>query len=289
MNNRTVNVTVVNNPDNLGDTTYLITSTATHDKNGASTIIKSYIHIASSNLSVWGYGAITSNTSINIQPGCFVDGNVSVPGKDPNLVDNKGTLTGDIVPLPGPWPTADEVSDMFLPGVDESDPYLLPSIDVKDIPTIGPLYRDGDLEIVSSKKPQYTTLDGTVYVTGNLDMGNTKQDFTLDLNGQAIFVEGAIDAGGKATITGSGFIIAIGDIKFWPNTETSADDYVLLMSVKGGVDLQPNINFYGSVVGELEVNLQPGNSVIWSDPNKAGIEFPAIDIFRIVTYDIVDR
>ncbi len=293
VNNRAVDVRVENNPSGCGDggeNCYLITSTATHNKSGASTTIESYIHMEFYDLAAFGYGAITSNTHVNIQPGCTVDGNVSVPGADEDLVDNKGTLNGDIVPLPGLWPTAEQLRDMFLPMVDELNHFPPGStIDVKDTPTIWPLYRDGDLQIYSSKKNQDATLNGTVYVTGDLDIGKTKKKFTLDLNGQVIFVEGDIDVGGKTTITGSGFIIAIGDIKFWPKLETSADDYVLVMSIEGWVNLQPNGDFYGSVVGEVEVNLQPGNSIIWSDPNAAGLEFPVIDIFKILTYDIVDR
>ena len=286
INGRNVSVSV---GEAFDSNTFLITSNATND-NGVRTTIESYLNIEYYELAMFGYGALTSNTSVTIQPGCVVDGNVSVPDADPSLVDNKGTLNGSIVPLPGEWPTAEQVREMFLPLVDESNHFLPGSIiDVKDTPTIWSLYGDGDLTILSSEEDLSTTLNGTVYVTGNLDIGKANKDFTLNLNGQAIIVEGELVMGGGTIITGSGFIIAIGDIKFLPQTATSEDDYVFLLSVAGKIDLQPKGDFQGSVLGVLDVGTQPKYRIEWTDPNAAGLEFPVIDTFKILTYDIVDR
>ena len=287
INGRDVNVSI-ENPIGFDKDTFLITSNATND-NGVRTTIESYINIEYYELSMFGYGAITSNTFVTIQPGSTVDGNVSVPDADEGLVINKGTLNGEVIDLPGPWPTADQLKEMFLPTVDESDHFPWPFIDVKDTPTIESLYRDGHLQIYSKKKDQIATLNGTVYVTNNLDIGQTNQNFTLDLHGQAIFVEGEIDIGGKTTIKGSGFIIAIGDIFFLPTIATEEGNYVFLMSIDGTIKLQPNGEFHGSVIGEAEVTTQPGYGIEWTDPNAAGIEFPVIDTLKVLTYDIVDR
>ena len=46
---------------------------------------------------------------------------------------------------------------------------------------------DSALDIYSSNSTATLTLMDTSYVTGDLDIGKTNQDFVLDLNGQTIF------------------------------------------------------------------------------------------------------
>jgi hypothetical protein len=134
---------------------------------------------------------------------------------------------------------------------------------------LGPLYREGELDIVNSNNnPATLTLTGTVYVTGDTLIGATQKDFTLDLNDHTIFVasnttgaQNALEIGGKCTVEGPGCIVVIGDIYFSPNIEAGMTEPIFIMSVAGETFTQPNGDFYGSIAGNVEVQLQPGSSV----------------------------
>ena len=176
---------------------------------------------------------------------------------------------------PGPWPTAEILADWYIQDVEPGDPYPDGTIDPKDTHSAGPLYRNGDLEIRSTQNDSLLTLNGTIYVKGNLSTANNKT-FTLDLNENVIFVEGSIDMNTKCTITGSGAIIAIGDINFAPNIESGEGDFLFVMSVEGTTTFQPNGDYSGSVAGNLEVQLQPGVTVTHIDPPDE-FNFPSLD------------
>ena len=240
--------------DDPDDEVYRITSTATSD--GGSTTVESYVKADRVDLSGFGDNAITTNGTVTIMPGSTVDGTIET---DPEY-----------------WPTAEHLAAYFWEDVEDETPFAYDFIDVDDTPSIGPLYRDGHLDIYNGGTAGVmATLNGTVYITGDLDIGKTNQDFTLDLNGQTIFVEGEIDIGGKCTITGSGCIIAVGAVTFQPNISSEEGDFVFLMSVEGTVTFQPNGDYYGSVAGNVEVTLQPGSSLTLVDPEGAGFEFPS--------------
>jgi hypothetical protein len=126
-----------------------------------------------------------------------------------------------------------------------------------------------------------------------LNIGGAK-DFTLDLNDQTIYVDYvgvgyAIVVGGKATIAGSGCLIAEGDIFFEPKTVVAGpDDFILIMSVNGESKVNPHGSLYGSVVGDTTVNLQPGNTFAWTSPYGRGLNFPTgtKGFMEFVTYRI---
>lgn len=236
---------------------------------------------------------------ISTADGTTVDSIISrVHGDFSDFLDNVITSGGDIILQPnvevypgegephGPidnypqenWPTAELLSAWYLRDVEDLSPYPNATIDIAVTPSIGPLYRDGDLDIINGGSAGLTAvLNGTVYVTGNLDIGKTNQEFTLDLNGETIFVEGEIDIGGKCTLTGSGCIIAVGDIFFSPYIDSNPDNYVFVMSVEGTVWFNPGSDFYGAIAGNVEVQLQPGVSATWTPPpteEEGGVNFP---------------
>jgi len=135
--------------------------------------------------------------------------------------------------------------------------------------TLGPLYVDGELSILnSSNTPATLTLNGTIYATGQTEIGTTGKDFTLFLNGQTVFVssnvtgnEYAITIGGKCILQGPGAIVAIGDIEFKPKSQIGAEEGtgpIFVLSVIGTSYLQPGGHVYGSIAGKVEVYIQQG-------------------------------
>ncbi len=300
---RTVDVSVV---EDLGNLTNKITSTATAINSSTSTTIEAYVLSRWFDLSPFGENAITSQGDIEIlgqkggiQGNVTYVGTLSCPG-DPNCEE---TINGTVTQVEEIeyWPEAWQFYDYFYNDVDDLDPFPDLLIDIFNTPIIEPLYREGNLLIQSSVKGASATLNGTIYVTGDLGIGQQNQDFTLNLNHHTIFVEGtreidpgtgeeydAIKLDGKCTIAGSGSIIALGNIDFGPKIQTSEDDFVFLMSAEGMTTLNPMNDFYGSIGGNAKVDLFPGVDLVWIDPVDAGYEFPEGKyMWRLLTYDII--
>ena len=259
VNDKVVNVSITY----VDEETFKVTATS-NSTGGSNTIIESYIKI------LWFPNfldrAITGVGDIDLKPGTVVNGDVKYNG----TLDNQGTINGDVSTdeITG-WPTVEDLSDYYWKDVENSVPMPYPDdlIDVKTTNNIGPLYRDGDLEITTTQDGESATLDGTVYVTGNLDFTQSGKDYAIDLNNQTIFVEGAISfPSHRCTLVGSGAIIAIGDIDFQPSISSDADDFIFVMSLEGEIDMNPNGDFYGSLAGNTGVNLQPGSTITWREP-----------------------
>ena len=234
--------------------TYRVESTAVD--NGSGMQIETYIE----GVNMYGdYGDIlgqvlTSQGEITLKPGTEVN-----PSE------------GEHAPIEyydGDWPAAEELIDFYLEEVDGEQSYSSDLLILDSDMELGPFYRDGELEIKAGTKDVTLTLTGTIYVSGDMLIGSTGQDFTLDLNGQTIFVasdsadpQKALWVGGKCTVVGSGVIVAIGDIYFEPNLEVGLEDPVFIMSVLGTTSMQPGGDFYGSIAGSVEIELQPGTSI----------------------------
>ncbi len=269
------------------------------------TRIESYISTNYSNLA-WLLGnGITSAGDVRLQAGSVISGDVRYGGvplgsgtvapgylyeEDPTIEDN--------------WPEASELADFYWLDVGDLDPYPDASIDVSEgtepespLYILEPLYRDGDLDI-SNGETTYTVtakLNGTIYVTGQLVIAGA-HEFTLDLNGQTIYVEyngtgDAIVIGNQVTIAGSGCLIAEGNISFSPKIDTDAEGFVFVMSVNGQSKMNPTGNFYGAVVGEEVVVIQPHNRLEWTNPYDKGLNFPngTKGVLEFVTYRIYAR
>jgi len=299
INDRTVDVSVVEDFDNQ---TYKITSTATKTDSGESTTIESYVLKSQLNLSAFGADAITSNCSVKVQPQAGGEGDIIgdiryEPTCNITCIDDPSCETfitnGTVVADPPPpgiewWPEAEELQYVFGYLAKDAYTFTEDTLDVSVHSNIGPLYRDGDLEITSTVKYVDLFLDGIIYVTGNLIIGAQAQPFTLHLGNQTIFVEGYIKVGGKTTITGSGSIIALGDITFQPNMESGENDFIFIMSVEGEVKLLPDGDFWGAVAANDHVQVQPRDIVGHRDPEGVGFEFPGSDpIIDVLTYNII--
>jgi len=240
--------------------TYRVESTTTG--NGSGTQIEAYI----GGVNIYGdYGDILGNVLTS-------EGEIDTHGA------NVTPSEGEHAPLENyddPWPTAEELIDFYLDDVEDGTHYYSDTvIDLAGIDMeLGPLYVEGELTIHnSSNTPATLTLTGTIYSTEEtLICYGVAQNkpMTLDLNEQTIFVasnstgsgQEALKVGVKCTLVGSGSIIAIGDIYFKPNTEAGVTDPVFIFSVLGTTTVQPNGDFYGSIAGSVEIDLQPGTSI----------------------------
>lgn len=199
------------------------------------------------------------------------------------LEPGEGEPGGPVGDYGGAWPTAEELAAYYSRDVDKDNPYpddelLLTGDDVN----IGPEYIDSDFYVHSNDNQNETlTLDGTLYITGQVEFGGPK-DFTIDLNGNTIFIESDATGGGASgtalwitgnvTITGSGCIIAVGDINFEPQMDSSPSDYILILSVEGQTWMHPNGDFYGTLAGFSEVFIQNGQAHHTDPPDD--LNFP---------------
>jgi len=282
LNGKTVSVTITD----MGDGSYLITSTATTSSSGSSTTIHTGVS-ASGSFAFLFDNAITSNGDVTIRGSdTSVVGNVTASG----TVDGEENVTGTVTEEAtiDNWPSAEYLSTLYGADVDKDNPYDSDFIDLDGVSkSIGPLYVDGDLPIYNSSNTEATlTLTGTLYIVGKAEIGKSPKAFTLDLNGQTIYVESNLTGGGASgtalwigencEIVGSGCIIAIGDIYFEPKGDVGSEtDFVFLMSVTGKTTLNPGGNFNGSIAGAADVILQPGCTLMWHDPGEEGtLNFP---------------
>ena len=264
LNNATVEISIVRVPGESFPT-YWITSTANTTENSYTTI-ESYIETF--DLSGFFDNAITTPGDVNESPHVTIDGPVD---------DNYD---------PDDWPTADQFRDYYYEDVDGLTPFGDGTIWVQDNPVIGPLYRVGDLSFDSSGAAS-VNLTGTIYVIGNLDFSQANDDYTINLNGQTIFVDGDIFvAPHKVDFVGSGCIIAVGDIDFQPVNATSEDGFIFLMSVEGSVEFQPQMDFYGAVAGYTNIDILPHGSITLPGSGEDVLNFPGGEKAIIVFWKI---
>jgi hypothetical protein len=78
----------------------------------------------------------------------------------------------------------------------------------------------------------------------------------------------------EVSISGSGCIIAIGDIDFQPVMQGSSTDFVFVMSIDGKVWFKPQGDFSGSLAGDANVDLQPGCTMTWTPWQGRGLNLP---------------
>lgn len=266
----------------IGEGIYKITSIAITADGGntaaiSGTEIEAYVTATYSDFTSFLDNAITSNDAITIRPGSMVSGNISLPPdgdlNPPDFDPENGQVNREELD----WPTAKAMIDFYWPEVEHLTPVPdgyeidIPSGTTEDNPyVIGPLSAAGDLII---KGEGWIEIGGTIYVKGNLDL-NANPVININLNQQTIFAEGDIYLPPKVSISGSGCIIAVGDVDYNPNISSGAEDFLLIMSIEGTVKLRPGSNFYGAIVGNVDVTLQPNMSITWVSPEGKGINFP---------------
>jgi len=273
-----------------GDGSYLITSTAT-SAGGSNTTIRTGVSSSGGGFAFLFDSAITSPGTITLKNDSVVTGNVTY-GED---LDNKGTVDGEEIPdsdLINNWPTADFFDtfyeDLVLSeGATPVGDTTIPSgsYSLENPCPVGPLYVDGKLTV----KADFIRLDGTVYVTGDIEFKNT---CTIILNGQTIFAKGNIDLKNGFTSIGNGCIIAIGDITVMTNGDTDPDGFLFLMSISGTVQVNNGDNIYGCIAGEAEVELKNGCDLTWkaAPTGEGDLNFPSdVGVVGGSTEDMVLR
>jgi hypothetical protein len=264
--------------------TYQILSTAVTDDGGGtaaiggSTTIDAHLSVSYLDLAALLDNAIISDDTIDIQPNNYIGGDIWLPDEDDLETSPGVTINGtvkDSEDMIIAWPTAEQLSIYYLDDV-EGAPDCGPSIDVQYTNTTGPCLRQGSLTVDNTGDPAKLTLEGTVYVTGDATFAQAGlRDYTINLNEQTLFVEGNIGfPSNVVTISGSGCIIAVGDINFQPSIASDGNDFVLVLSVEGEVSFQPSGNFTGCVAGNVHVQLQPGNEIYWTSPEGKGLNVP---------------
>jgi len=260
---------------------YHVVSTATGD--GSGTEIDAYIvgTSISGDFSGITNNVITSQGDIILKPGTEVT-----------------PSTGNHSPLAdygGAWPTAGELAAWYGEDVEDATHYYSDTtIDLNGLSrSLGPLYVGGTLTIKnSSSTPATLTLNGTIYATGKTQIygptSNEPYKLTLDLNGHTIFVSSNITGAQnaleiqKCNMNGSGAIIAVGDIYFAPKVPAGMTDPVFIMSSSGETLVQPNGEFYGSIAGSVDVQLQPGSTLNYPETGFGVINFPGCTAGRFI-------
>ena len=274
-----VTITWVNNTTDTVN--YGVVSTATGDASG--TQIEAYV----TGTSIYGdFSGITNNVITSL-------GEINYYGQV-NVDPPEGEEHGPDDYYGGAWPTADDLCDWYFEDVEDEEPYDSDTIDLYGVNMeLGPFYSDiEDLFTIknSSNTSATLTLTGTVYITGDTLIGTTGKDFTLDLNGYSIFVASdsskyALEIGGKCSMDGSGALIAVGSTYFAPDGDIGSEEGpVLSMSVLGSTLLQPSGNFYGSIAGNVTVDVKSGSGQSLNFP-EAGfgvLNFPGCTAGRFI-------
>lgn len=204
INDRTTNVTL----SNEGGGIYKITSIATSD-DGGNTTVESYVEIiAGGNLIIFD-GALASKDDISLGKNSTVEGNIYYGGtftygQDFVHIDGEEIQCG-----PDDFPSQQDDEDFAQMLKNEaSGGGSLAGLTIDSDTTLGPKHINGD-----------------IYISA---------DVTLNLTG-TVYVEGSITAKGEYTVTGQGSIVAVGDIYMSKMADYGTEGNSVIMSVAGDI------------------------------------------------------
>lgn len=278
VNGKSVGVTITG----MNNVTYRVESSTS--SNGSKTKITAYVI----GTSIYGDFSGITNSVITSLGTIKYFGQVNV---DPAV----GEEHGPVANYGGSWPTAGELCDWYWEDVKDATHYNSDTtIDLNGVSqSLGPLYVHGKLTIENSNNtPATLTLTGTIYVTGDTLIGTIGKGFTLGLNNCTIFVESstagsqqALQIGQKCTMDGSGALIAVGDTYFAPQGNIGSEEGpVLTLSVLGSTLLQPSGTFWGSVAGNVTVDVKSGSgqNLTFPESGFGVINFPGCTAGRFI-------
>lgn len=246
-----------------------VKSVATDNNTGHQSTIDTdiaIIGVSGLDLAEFAKFAVTSNGTISSQyNNVKISGNVWIP----DILNYQATPPdGTIIeaPITG-WPTEEMLETYYSYFVNKDNPYTATNIDVSNPLLCGPLYASGAGNYVLTGA---ATLTGPLFIDGNLYLD---QYANVNLDGNTIFVTGDISTNPQSYLAGPGAVIAIGDIAFSPKV---APAYLLVMSISGFVDFQPNGAFVGAVSGNVNITMKPNCSITWQDPGIGNLDLPGI-------------
>ncbi|MFC1910746.1 hypothetical protein ACFLXC_05640 [Chloroflexota bacterium] len=264
VNGKSVSVTI----SYIDSDTYRVHSVATNPGTGHQRTIDSDLNASGGGLDLSNFTdkALTSPGTITTKTSDVINGDIWTGTSYDGNANLDGSCT--VAPVTG-WPTAQQLETYFGYQVNKSSPYSNGTITVTTPSQSGPLYA----YTASNPTRTYTLtggglLTGTLYIDGSLNFDNAAN---INLDGHTIFVTGAVTNSPQTKINGPGAIIAISDITFSPQVSGS---YLFIMSVEGQVDFQPQGDFYGSVAGDTNINLQPNCTLNWVNPGVAELDMP---------------
>lgn len=227
--------------------------------------------------------AITSPGYVDVGNNSQIIGDIQSPTVNlPPNYDWSGIHKTD----PIEWPPYTGINEFFMqqirdnPNSDYINGNHIITLVKNEVRTIDPLYVDGELEIRGPNNGSAELiLSGPVYVTGGVSFNNKNLTLrlgnTADNTSNAIYLEGqgysltgipkySIYIPPSVTLIGPGSILSEKAIYFRPNITT--EDFIFVISLFAKVNFQPGGDFVGSIAGDVTVNLQPGNSIEWTDP-----------------------
>ena len=242
------------------------------------TVIRSYVNYTpGGNLEIYE-GALVSAGDITLAKDCTVAGNIRYGGSFTHPTDSFTHTYGSEVQQEIVFPLSDEFAETY-----------------KEEALAGGIYT-GTLTIDSSCSL------GPLYITGDLNVG---MYHVVTLEG-TIYVEGSIWVQKDAEFTGSGSIVAVGDIHMQKVTGFGTDSDSVIMSITGDISFDkeaileafiyaPNglIQFdkdssvTGAVVG-AEINAHKLELFAYDASFYDGFELPGYQKpgFRVRTYNI---
>ena len=289
---KTVSVTIFCRAKGVAGGTYKVTSVAMSAGGSSKTTIEAWIDFEPG---FWDYAVVsTSNGSIYLADDSVIDGKVAGDLTGPSGIP-AGTVNGAVDDPwdPARWPFGGVDFRTYF-NTPDLIPYASNKLDLVAPSTFGSIYRNGNLAINNIGTADATAaLNGTLYVAGansSLLIGQSNQSFVLNMGTNSsgyynsIYAEGgdnltssqfAIDVGPKTTITGSGVIMAEGNINFQPNIVSGPGDFLFIMSLNGYVNFHPSGTFYGSVAGYTGVELAPSTNIVHTEPPLDLLNFPA--------------
>jgi hypothetical protein len=279
VNGKSVGVTITWMNNTTSSVTYRVDSTATGS--GSGTNVTAYV----TGVSKYGDYAGLLNQIVTTQ------GTIDEKSK---VYLNYTPENAPVEGYTGAWPTESELKDFYWQDVKNVTPYSSDTIDINGVNTTkGPLYRSGTLDIHNSDNNRATLkLTGTLYITGKTIIGTTQKEFTLDLNGNTIFVssnltgsQAALSIGGQVDIKGPGCIIAVGDIYFQPNSQIGTNP-VFVLSVLGTTLVQPNGSIYGAIAGSVEVQLKSGTTLTYPTGGFESYDLNFLSGIQALVYSI---
>jgi hypothetical protein len=245
--------------------TYHIVSTATGD--GSGTKIDAYV----TGVNKYGdFGDMLKYVLVSPNDITILGNNVHVTG-----TQNASYSTSN-------WPPASELEEFYGDQVESLTSYPSNTITLGGDTTFGPLYYGGNdiFTIQSSTDGAALTLNGTFYIKSRTEIGKTGKYMVLKLNGKTMFIDNnstsqdALLIGLNCKIEGPGAIISIGNMEIKPQyTVGSETGPVFILSVSGQTYLQPGAsgaNYYGTIAGNVTVEVQSGKSVNIIYPQSIG-------------------